>query len=406
MKPSLSSSKQPSKSTSYKEVRFSQATPRRAQSVATSNPLLDPGYTATHAATRTPEVSSYYEFAAYIEHSHSLLERQRANFERERAAFAEERKLWDMERALLKSRIAELESRKDNSNGTSKPAHFRTDFTFNSSQRNGWSNSNGQNGHHVWEGSSPGSVRPTRVFPDENKKSDLHISPVEENGFGLPPSLDAALSPQSRPVDRSESSVPVPIEKVDSELDGITLKSTALPAEVAAKAMTPPANSPPKSTSEGRTPMKLKLSDLGPPDENLTRDAGHTPMAILGTETEASYQSPTEDIAEEEKPLAPATTKQQPVENSDSYFPVDLEDDPALKGPLSLQNDAKADSSFLSELDQKLLDEAKKAAGPAAAKADGHDDDDDDDDEPDPELKLKNSTNFGTAFGVSQCGNV
>lgn len=396
-------------------MRFSQVeTPvRRAQSVATSNPLRDPSYSAAHAATRTPEGTTYAEFAAYIEQSRALLERQRANFERERAAFAEERKLWDMERALLKSRIAELEAARmdgsDGLNGTSsKTAQFRTDFSFQGrphshdpSQQNGGSNNSGQNGHHVWEGSSPGSMRPTRVFPDENS-------------FGHPPSLDAALSPQSRAVDRStETSVPVPIEKVDSELDGITLKSTALPPNVAAKAVTPQSTSAPKSDqepqrrmSEGRTPLKLKLSDLGAPDENLTRDAGHTPMAILGTEAEASYQSPTDDMAEEENPLTPTTTKQplQPVESSDSYFPLDLPDDPALKGPLSLQNDAEADKSFLSELDQKLLDEAKKAvSGPSDEQDDS---DDDDQHEPDPELKLKDSTNFGTAFGVPECGKV
>lgn len=395
---SPSSSKSPSKQTPHKEVRFSQVeTPvRRAQSVATSNPSLDPSYTGAHAATRSPEGTTYAEFAAYIEQSRSLLERLQANFERERAAFAEERKLWNMERALLKSRITLLESTRkdgsDRSNGTSsKAAHLRTDFSFQGrpdsrdpSQQNGGSNNGGQNGHHVWEGSSPGSMRPTRVFPDENN-------------FGHQPSLDAALSPQSRAVDRSmETSVSVPVEKVDSELDGIRLKSTALPPDVAAKVVKSNPE-PQRRMPEGRTPLKLKLSDLGAPDENLTRDAGHTPMAILGTE---SYQSPTDDMAGEENPLTPTTTRQQlqPVESSDSYFPLDLPDDPALKGPLSLQNDAEADKSFLSELDQKLLDEARKAvSGPS----DEHDDSDDDDDqnEPDSELKLKDSTNFGTAFG-------
>jgi hypothetical protein len=414
MKPSPSlSNGQPAP---YKEVRFSQAGApiRRTRSVSTSNP-----YTASRA-TRRPEVTTHPEFAVYVEQSRSLLERQRLNFERERAAFVEERKLWDMERALLKSRIAELESRKENtnrSNGTSSKPHFLTDFTFQGishrdfSQRNGASNSHGHNSHHVWEGTSPSSVRPTRVFPDETMKNNLSVPPIDENGFGLPPSLDAALSPQSRAVDRLEA-IPVPIEKVDSELDGITLKSTALPPEVVAKVISPstsansstPKSEPDKPTTEGRSPLKLKLSDLGPPETLLTRDAGHTPMAMLGTETEASYQSPVED-SPEENPLAPTTTK-QPVENSDSYFP-DVEDDPSLKGPLSLRNNAEADMGFLSELDQKLLDEARRAvAGPS--KPDGGDNDNDNDNnenddqsEPDPGLKFKNSTNFGTAFGAS-----
>ncbi|KAH8702359.1 hypothetical protein BGW36DRAFT_257046, partial [Talaromyces proteolyticus] len=394
----------------YKEVRFSQPLVpiRRARSVASSNPLLDPAHQAARATKKTST-----EYAAYMEQSRSLLESQRLTFERERAIFAQERKLWDTERAVLRSRIAELELAV---NATLGANFFQPDFTFKTPslsfkkpslsvglwQPNGPADSQ----HHIWEGPIPGSRRPTRVFPDDSGRSNLYIPPTEANGFGFRSSLDAALSPQffDRP---AEASIPVPIERVDSRLDGITLKSTALPPDVVAKVMTPPTSlsptsSPPKTETDfskqptdRKLPLKIKLANIGPPDANLTRNAGHTPMAIIGTETETSTQSPSE-IAEEEAPLAPVVTK-QPVESGDSYFPT-IDNDPALKGPLSLRNEAEADSSFLSELDKKLLSEAKKAlSGPSIDEE--TEDDNKAPEEPDPELRLKASTNFGTVFG-------
>jgi hypothetical protein len=420
-----------SHSASYKEVRFSQPLVpiRRARSIASSNPLLDPAHQAAGAAQKALKEKTYSEYAVYINQSRSLLESQRLNFERERLVFAEERKLWDMERAMLKARIAELETAAGSVNTQPHKSFFNPDYSLQSKssssrvyQADGSPTANGQKQeHHVWEGPIPGSRRPTRVFPadDVEGNANLYISPTEANGFGLRTSLDAALSPQlfDRSVEISVMSVP--IEKLDSRLDGITLKSTALPLNVVAKVMTPPtslspASSPSKdepATSDGKSPspLKLKLEDLARPHENLIRDAGHTPMAILGTETDVSRQSPGEaelsegELAEEETPLAPVVTK-QPVENSDSYFPAVVEDDdPALKGPLTLLNSEQSDVSFLSQLDQKLLDEAKKAVSRLRRSASEADDGDaaEGGNEPDPELKLKASTNFGTAFG--QC---
>jgi hypothetical protein len=151
--------------------------------------------------------------------------------------------------------------------------------------------------------------------------------------------------------------------------------------------------------------LKLKLSDLGPPDENLTRDAGHTPMAILATEIQASHQSPITSSAEEENPLAPVPTL-QPAESSESYFPV-VEDDPALKAPFSLPHEAEKDDGFLSGLDERLLDEARKALDwPSASQGDNDGNASVPDQGEEPELKLKDAMNFGTAFGATDCGNV
>lgn len=305
--------------------------------------------------SKTSSVDPYAEFSAYAEQSRALLESLRVNFERERAMFAEERKMWERERAELQSRIAELESalnERSEKPGTSAEGPFRSDISL---QR-----------------SSPGS----QLQQDENRKPDADIPPLREHGLEPPPALDSALSPRSGTADCSvTTNVPVPMEKIGSNPDGITLKSTALPPEAVAEDMTPPSQSPlvgspsqkpdPKTRKEGserRGSLRLKLSDLGSPDENLKRDAGHTPMVILDMETEINQRSPSEAMSYAENPLEPVSTSalRMPAEQSDSYF-GDFDDDPALTGPLSLLNDEEKDREFLKELDQKLLDEARKA---------------------------------------------
>ena len=98
----------------------------------------------------------------------------------------------------------------------------------------------------------------------------------------------------------------------------------------------------------------------------------------------------------------------QPTEESDSYFP-DLPEDPALKGPLSLLNEEEHDRGFLKELNQKLLDETRQAPlNPSSDNPSGQEKDVETptQGEQEPELKFKDTTNFGTAFGESNCGNV
>ncbi|KAB8267730.1 hypothetical protein BDV30DRAFT_231353 [Aspergillus minisclerotigenes] len=407
----------------YKEVRFSPtATPiRRTQSVPNAHAIHHP------VALTTKRDASALS-ASYMEQAQSLLVRQRASFENERLLFAEERLLWEKERELLRLRIAELESLLKSSGHAITSSRASTDsssksiltfkYPFDPQPPAGLSEDNYQHcGAQVWEGSSPGS-RPTRVFP-ELEKPDGHGQHSEQGGVLSisGPSLDAALSPRAHAADSAITSVPVPIEKLDSKLDGITLKSSALPPEIVARVMTPPSPSPqdasPASVSEKtlerRNSLKLRLSELGSLERRLTRDAGHTPMVVIDGDADADVEieqpSPSEGRSKEGESLAPAAPR-QPAENSDSYF-SDLPEDPALKGPLSLLNDEEHDSGFLKELDQKLLDQAKQALGyseeskapqvevEAASRA-----------SQEPELKFKNSTNFGTAFGISNLGGV
>lgn len=369
----------------YKEVRFS-PTVTPSQSIFSDIPAMNPSSTLD---------------ADYLDQLRSLLAHQRANFESERAG---ERQLWETERALLKSRISELEACLSGSRRDRGAVHHYH-YHHPSADKNSDTVPN-NNSSQVWEGSSPGG-QPTRVFHEEGKSLD--------EGLGSSSlSLDEALSPQSRATDAVPVPVPVPIEKLDSKLDGITLKSSALPPEVVARVMTPPSPSPstspapasqetspsvaPQKPVEHKHTLKLKLAELGPPDKNLTRDAGHTPMAAVVDATPNGGDANEAD--EEEKGVG------HPTEQSDSYFP-DLPEDPALKGPLSLLNEEEHDRGFLKELNQKLLHETRQA--PFSPSSDNPSGQEKDVETPsrgdqDLELKFKNTTNFGTAFGESNCG--
>lgn len=422
----------------YKEVRFSPtATPlRRTVSVSGSNPSKISKYQQA-SVPGIPEGDSSTLDTSYIDQSRVLLENQRANFETERKLFAQERRLWEKERSLLRTKIAELESLLKCQRNQTNPSATPAKPAFGTPQYQG-SDDPIHHSAQVWEGTSPGG-RPTRVFREEDVPDNTHLSPINEGSGSNPPSLDAALSPRALAVDASVAtvatvSVPVPIEKLDSSLDGITLKSSALPPGVVARVITPPSPSPLETSPatapsaparpemEHRNSLKLKLSELGPPNENLLRDAGHTPMAIIeadGSQRTTQDTSPMElPPREEEAPLAPmATNVHQPAENSESYFP-ELPDDPALKGPLGLTNDEKHDNSFLNELDQKLLDQAKRilstSSGSSApnekvtdpALPSQGEQEQEQAQEQEPEIKFKNTTNFGTAFGQSSCGKM
>lgn len=454
----------------YKEVRFSPtATPiRRTQSVPNAYAVAQATQLLSQVTTATKGGDSATLSTSYLQQAQSLLNRQRVMVETERALFAEERELWVHERQILLTRIAELEALlKSNHTNISPPPTASTTTTTSTSQPStdastqkrtisfqlpfkpphassipdpATLNTTSTNAQ-VWEGSSPGS-RPTRVFPDAENPSHpqyTHHPSHPEHAGGVPSetvsalSLDRALSPKSRAVDATATttSMSVPIEKLDSKLDGITLKSSALHPEIVARVMTPPSpasretspcSAAHRPVSDRRCSLKLKLADLGPPEKNLVKDAGHTPMVIIDREEEAEHlrqlaecneddgpspepsQGQTESTTTQSStsPLAPAGAPRQPTESSDTYF-ADLPDDPALKGPLSLQNEEEHDSNFLRELDMKLLGEARQVLGGPPKEAEDGDEEETQGkkgQEQDPEIKFRKSTNFGTAFGA------
>lgn len=404
-----------------KEVRFSPMTSPtgRSQSMSTNLPLLEqiPSASLMPRPNRLPSVSGSTDITAYIDQSRGVMENQRLSFDRERASWNEERKLWDTERAMMQARIRELEfainksgirqSVTDSNYHHSQP--FSPDHVTSGSISNGHdsrrSSSSGSRDHPIWEGSSSGTVA-TRVFSNEEMtKAEERLPSIAEDES----SPSKALSPMTNQGQR-KASVGIPIEMIDSKLDGITIKSTALPPAFIAKVITPTSPSPvisPSLRSNAPPPVKLQiLGEANLEDTNLTKHAGHTPMgprlAVQGiVDTQSGVDTPTQ-----ENPYAPQPSVRIPSEKADTYFPAP-DDDPELKGPLGLVSKPENDNHFLQELDQRLLSEAHKAVyTPSENSVSGEQDDDGRDDDSEPKLKLKPSKNFGSSFGSSNCGTV
>ena len=456
---------------SSKEVHFSPlvSPARRAQSIATSVPLLDPVSSASEIpqpSFRSRNVTPHFDINAYIEQSRMLMEKQRLNFERERRAFEEERNLWNAERAMMQAKIAELELTVNNSthgkrrySTESSAQSSRSDFGHSLISSNHASRlpSHSSSAPPVWDTpDTSGTV--TRVFSNEDplKRASNNTLPSIAEAGSLP-AHDRSPSPHSKPMDQARN-MPIPIEMIDSELDGITLKSsrlpssfsgtierlegdgftlksTSLPPSLVAKVITPPKAFPDSSSlpsskaNEGS--LNAIASDLSSPaDEKLIMHAGHTPMAIgsasAGSASSQSTQMPTPKNGTASPPKrqspskVPARPPMRPSENSDSYFetaiirqdgPNEQDPDPRLKEPLTLESiqEHGKENSFLNELDAKLLTEAKKHL---RSPIDSMRSDDEsrkieaDHDDGIPQLRIKKSTNFGSVYGSKRPGNI
>jgi hypothetical protein len=431
-----------------KEVHFSPvlSPTRRAQSLATSVPLLEPISSASRLPRqniRIKDTTPDLDMSTYMEQSRLLLDSQRLNFEREREVFEKERKLWNAERAMLKSRIADLELNRNKKNTARRrfsndaPSASVESFRNESDQLsvfNSFRTSRGSSEPHgaapVWETPDMGS-KVTRVFSSEEKQPQLKRPASVSHSL---PSI--AENATERPV--SPRSVPVPVAMLDSSLDGITLKSAGLESSFV-KVISPPSTSPDQPPSPGphlhkeeKLPRVNMHGLLSPNDPILLKNAGHTPMDFSGpvisepasgAESRKSPECPVPPIKYESwrtsKPKAPAMP---PSERSDSYFSSAIEtetDDEAphengdmeLKGPLTMDSNHEKgqDNQFLNQLDAKLLAEAQRPRQPSMAESDGKSGFgklDDEVDDGGPRLKLKKSMNFGSAFGSKNCGNI
>ncbi|KIW26992.1 uncharacterized protein PV07_06774 [Cladophialophora immunda] len=423
-------------------VRFSDPPSMPIQgrhSIATTHvPLLDPISSASQLPKHgfqmtnpTPEV----DITAYMEQCRLWNTQLRQSHE-------SERKAWDIERTALKARIGELEQKlnksrdpkRRSSNDSSAPSFhsFRSDFQpfgVNGKHRSRISPEPTIAEPPVWKG--PESTPPvTRVFASEDEV--CHLPSISEDE-AMP-----ALSKEVSPTSGGQENIPIPIEQVDNTLDGITLKSAALTSsfdkEITSPQFASPALSPVPHTTKDEA-LRLDVNSLiSPLDEKLKRHAGHTPMAFDGTlssDVASSALTP-----KQEEPAAPAPTTRPPLrpsEHSDSYFsfssapeekekekqvieeepeqePIhETHHDPALKGPLMLDPNAKTVESvaFLNILDGKLIEE-KEHQDKVESSLSGNNDEQkaseqqgessaNDDDMP--RLRMRNSINFGSAWG-------
>ncbi|KAL9600708.1 MAG: hypothetical protein Q9219_003038 [cf. Caloplaca sp. 3 TL-2023] len=199
--------------------------------------------------------------------------------------------------------------------------------------------------------------------------------------------------------------------------DGITFKSSPVnpthPGKTSSKTsatQTYP-GSLSKSWRESSGILRLPLAEEEP--NNLTKDAGHTPLArtvpgLDGAISALDSDLPTPSHHEQDRQTYEprASITKIPSERSDSYFPPpedDFDEDPELRGQLGLKNDEDNDQRFLSELNTKLAQAAASPTSPAvcgsATDSNSLNVDNDEASESEPELKIKKSLNFGSQLG-------
>jgi len=398
--------------------------------------------------SRNSSVSVSVSSTAVFEKSRNLLDKQRNAAEQERQSFAAERALWDIERQALYARVQELEQALNVKNGLNLtkqssaisplemgPPYFGSltaqgdSGTFGSFSSGNGSRHTGteSDGDEFWRGAGArkGSVA-TRTFSDSSmrphKPEDRRLPSIAETES--PRKSSEVLASCINTVERSIKTGGGSNEgaKLDKNFDGIKFKLSGHPPENAV--LTPQSPSPKQSLSPSRVSpgyIEIPSSKLSAPEDILTKNAGHTPLAQRTESTgnssrlASNAETPTQEVPRHPR----ASVARPPTERSDSYFPPAPEDeDPELKDPLNLQNDGKHDKAFLDELDSKLTDAAKSTTCevseasssenqdiPACAESST---DRPKFDQPDhePKLRIRRSMNFGAPLGVGRCGKM
>ena len=356
--------------------------------------------------------------------------------ERQRKVHSEERDLWHIERKELEEKIVKLEvslqryqaissSQATSPIEKSDPAANSNFWSLLSTEGSRGTSTSGT-GDEVWRGPKT-DFQPTRTFTGNSTqphKSGDRLPSIAENAHtrNRKESSEHSTDKQGAPHKPSINGA-----DIDKNLDGITFKASGRAPGVAKNIMTPQSPSPgpasPSKVSSGT--ISLPSNALEAPEHILIKDAGHTPLTRRSyfNNDGASSDADTPTQPEMERPpLEPHTTAVKlPSERSDSYFPPVPDkpepignEDPELKGPLGLTNDASEDSKFLSALDSKLEQAAKSSdnlESPAVAGASNPISNQGGDDvsgfeQPDhePRLKIKRSFNFGSEFGSRSCG--
>jgi hypothetical protein len=362
---------------------------------------------------------------SYHDQTRVLMDQQRQVFEQERTLFAAERSLWNIERQELLGKIKDLEAalaeRKaptavaetDGKDGdaaqrgaSSRHGTFGS-VNFGSSASSSRSTSGSR--ERFWEGPSSrsGSVA-SRTFSNPQAPDDGRLASILENSTSTSTSPTKAIPSGnthtlSSPINQLDGtdhprSQSVDVSTLEKGLDGIQLKAAAVAQAKIGQLQSPsPMLSPlvkASSDSSGIPP-----SNLSPPhNPNLTKHAGHTPNASVFSLEDSGQITPTQKEATHRPSMA------APLANRDANVQAE---DPELKGPLGLLNEHDQDSAFLSELDSKLLQEARRIIYPSSSENSSNADPAEHDAEanssiqPEPEvrLKFKRSINFGSAFG-------
>ncbi|KAL8707235.1 MAG: hypothetical protein Q9225_007797 [Loekoesia sp. 1 TL-2023] len=351
--------------------------------------------------------------------SKTYVQQYQSTLEHQRRAFDSERVMWDIERKELVEKIAALEESlrqhqalpAGRRSASAKSLASEPSTLGSLSGLGGARYATSTSGNEVWRGAGGKSdAQPTRTFSESAtypRTITDRLPPITEN---VPPprSLSESLN-QSISIHRPSVVGP----DAQKHFDGINFKSTSAAIPHSA----PPAQPFSSSHSSSReSPGMLKLPSVEEEPDNLTKDAGHTPLArtvpgLDGTTSAVDSDLPTPLQTEQQRPpLEPrASIAKIPSERSDSYFPLpadDFDQDPELRGQLGLKNDAPSDHRFLNKLNSKLAKVAETSTPPAASQAAEKFTDlsiDEDESfiqpEPEPKLRIKRSMNFGSQLG-------
>lgn len=382
----------------------------------------------------------------------AAIEYHKSTAEHLRKIHDNDRKAWDIEKSALLARIADLEfklnkardpHRRSSNESSLASAHaLRSDVISRPPFTNGIHKAPSEpilpGAPPIWHG--PENTPPvTRVFSHDDDVS--HLPSISEDAPMQ--SLSKQVSPTTK-----EDAQSIPIEHIDKELDGINVRSTG-PAVTSSfvKINSPTVVSPERAPSPGPAEvtngtLKVDMNRLlSPLDEKLKRHAGHTPMAFDGA---ISTENTTDGLPtpQAEQPPEPAPTTRPPIrpkENSDSYFSfsgenpakpsatvdtipeeaivdetpqLENDEDPALKGPLMLDPSARSQAAnvFLEQVDAKLKEAATHKRADSVLSDDGQDSATNGEKKKEednfPQLRIKKSTNFGSAWGGDMPGRI
>lgn len=376
--------------------------------------------------------------------SHKYIEQYRLVVEHQRQSHNEERTLWHLERQELQSKISELAATIHQLTGRndseiisllSAPMFAPRSFgSFPESLSHGSRTTSESVGDEFWRGAGGKSDSvPTRTFSESSEYSigrpDERRVPCgikNQRGYSLSESPDTISWQRSPEKDGQGSRPSIDGASLHKDLDGISFKPTVLqPPSIVKSIVTPQSPSPLHQASpppQGSTQRSPNLPDPSPSYildvvDAYTRDAGHTPLARMTSNSTSDQATPTmmEKIRE---PRPSISASRRPNERADSYFPpqetiAEAEeplDDPALKHPLTLPPQGSEAKSFLNELDSKLLEAARSTTfSPNSETSDAGDKEEDDKTngdvtDPEPKLRIKRSMNFGSVFGAKSCG--
>ena len=289
------------------------------------------------------------------------------------------------------------------------------------SSNRGSRTTSGSTGDEFWRGAGGKSdAVPTRTFSESSE-----YSITRSEGRWMPSIAEDHSSGQTVVSRQTSHESPERHHKpsidgaeIDKNLDGISFKSSAVAPSIAKSIIIPQSPSPLQSSPLSNPPEQSASEILAVADP-YTRDAGHTPLVrglspnvFLDNTSEQATPTMPEQGSQVREPRPSIVVSRQPNERSDSYFPPPpetIEEDPELTAPLGLQNQDSEDTTFLSELDSKLLQAAKSTVfsppeSDPSSEPKKENKTETEQSENEPKLRIKRSMNFGSVFGASKCG--